>query len=127
MAPSEADVQSLVSHLRLLAHEGAPVWEVPVQATIVTERQTTVTGPWDPATCSSVLLVWLEAGLIGLYRYTNAERSATVDAAPDEAYMALSRYEAWEPGTPSLFFFVTDRGELAPDEEWRRAERPPLV
>lgn len=110
----------LLSRLRLLIEEEAPLWEVPlggIEYGIDVVRH----GPWDPADCSAVLLRWLDAGLLGLYRLRVHDGRVSAGQSLDhaEARLVLSAPQTWgveRSGHTCLF--ATGRGEGVPDEHW---------
>jgi hypothetical protein len=98
----------------MLVDEEAAVWEVAATSTIVTTDEATQDGPHDLATCSRVLLAWLADGLIGICD----DSPSHAELAPERAYLALERFEAWRPGEVSAHLFATAKGGRASDDEW---------
>jgi hypothetical protein len=114
-ASGEGDEQ-LLSHLRLLVDEQAPLWGVLSESTIVESASVVRSGRWNPQRCSRVLRLWLEAGLIGVCRAT-VESDESHDLDAQEAYLALERFELWRD-QPALHLFATEAGASESDETW---------
>jgi hypothetical protein len=108
---------AVVSHLRLLIDEEASLSEVPARSTIVRSDSVETAGPWDAPTCSTILLRWLRAGLIGLYR-ADATSEAIERLSEAEAFVALDRYEGWFTRDPVAYLLATETGACASDDEW---------
>ncbi len=119
----ERERLDLVEHLRLLLDEEAPLWEAPLEATIVTVDGSIKDGPWSAELCASVLVRWIQSGLVGLYRYGTGSDSV-VDLSRDEALTVAEDVSQWRPDSCDVFLCLTDRGASVSDDVWRQVAGP---
>jgi hypothetical protein len=115
---SAVDHDDFVLEMHRRAHEEAPLWEFPLRSTVVDRDSTVHRGPWPVEACSWLLLQWLGAGLIGLYRYRPGWKEPA-DLTADEARQLLTAITDW-PSNGSVFVFVTEDGAAAVDDAWLR-------
>ena len=91
-----ASDMDLVKHLLLLAEEQASLWEAPQRSVFVHTEGSDEFGPWSLEECSAVLIRWLDAGLVGLYR-TQHDADMIEDLPLDEARAVLRDATLWRP------------------------------
>lgn len=126
---------SLLEQLRLLVIEEGFLYEVPVGVIDHFDGEAVKHGLWPLLECSQVLLAWLEAGLIGVYR-----QAPTTPRTPEEwqhrlarddepllpvgeARSVLQAVDRWLAQAPEglVHLRITDVGDVAPPAAWWQA------
>jgi hypothetical protein len=100
--------------------EEAYLWELPGGVRDLTADGYLQHGPWRPADCSAALLVWFDAGLLGLLRRWPEEEPVLSEPA---AELLRSPYE-WvqrPDGSMNVALVATDAGLALPAGDWVQA------
>jgi hypothetical protein len=100
--------------------EEAYLWELPTGSRDMEADGLVQHGPWRPEDCSAALLVWFDAGLLGLLRRWPEE-----EPVPDEQASELLRSpDQWgqrPDGSMNVAVVATAEGEAVPADDWVHA------
>lgn len=109
------EFDEFVPQMYLLVHEEAGLWELPIESTVVGKGSLLCHGPWPPESCSALMLRWLDAGLVNVYR--SQPGKAATDLASEDARRILGSIREWRLET-DLFVFATAAGQAAAYKVW---------
>jgi hypothetical protein len=100
--------------------EEAYLWELPTGSCDMEDDGPVQHGPWRPEDCSAALLVWFDAGLLGLLR-----RWPEDEAVPSEQAAELLRSpDEWvqrPDGSMNVAVVATTAGLAVPADDWVQA------
>lgn len=110
--------------------EEAYLWELPTGSRDIEADGWVQHGPWRPEDCSAALLVWFDAGLLGLlHRWPEEEPVRTEQAA--ELLRSPDQWVERPDGSMNVAVVATAAGEAVPGDDWvhalhvlRPAQRP---
>ena len=121
---------AFVNEMYVAVAEEAYLWELPTGSCDMEGDGSVQHGPWRPEDCSAALLVWFDAGLLGLLRRWPEEASVPSEQAA-ELLWSPDEWVQRADGSMNVAVVATAAGEAVSVDEWvhdldvlRPAQRP---
>ncbi|WP_344690262.1 hypothetical protein [Blastococcus jejuensis] len=118
------------NELYVAVAEEAYLWELPDGSRDLAADGWVQHGPWRPEDCSGALLVWFDAGFLGLLRRWPEEEPVPTGQAA-ELLRSPDQWVQRPDGSMNVAVVATAAGEAVPADDWvqalhvlRPAQRP---
>lgn len=100
--------------------EEAYLWELPTGSRDIEADGSVTHGPWRPEDCSAALLLWLDAGLLGLLRRWPDEQPVPTEQAA-ELLRSPDQWVQRTDGSMNVAVVATAAGDAVPGDDWVHA------